>query len=1437
MKRHASMNRVYRLIWNQAMNTWIAVAENAKGRSKGSSRKLIAAALAVSASMAHAAPTGGQLVSGSGSIVQNGAVTTITQSSQNLSVNWQGFNIAPTETVNFVQPSATALAVNRIFDTNGTQILGHLNANGQIYLINPNGILFGKSAQVNVGGLVSSTLDNVSSGNGMVSFSGNGTGSVVNLGTIHATGYVAFIGNKVSNQGTITAPMGSVGLGAGSAVTLTFEGSLMHIRVDQSTLDNLAENGGLIKADGGMVILTAGAKDALLASAVNNTGVIEAQTVENHAGTITLLGGMTAGTTNVGGTLDASAPNGGNGGFIETSAHDVQIASNARVTTASASGLSGNWLIDPVDFTIAASGGDMTGATLSSSLNLGSVTIQSSSGASGTAGNINVNDTVSWSAHTLTLNAQNNININNVMNASGTAGLALEYGQASPSGGTSTYNINAPVNLLSGASFSTKLGTGGTLLPYTVINDVNALQSINTNTKLSGDYVLGSDISNINNSGHIIIPNFAPIGSGKGVSPFSGIFDGLGHTISKLSILQPKYTLYAAGLFGNASSSAIIRDVGLISASVTGNNNVGVLAGSNLGTITNSYTQGGSVKGNGNVGGLAGSNGGTISNSYAQGGSVTASGSNAGGLAGSNSAADLNAITHYGTINNSYADMTSVTGSSAVGALVGYNPTGTVSNHATVSNSFYNSGLSLAGIGSGTTTGATGLDATGMMTQSNFAGFDFSSTWVIYGGYTAPLLSAFMTPLTVTANDAAKTYDRVAYTNGNGVSYSLPSPLALSLSGTSTYGGTSQGAINAGTYSITTAGLYSNQQGYNISYANGTLNIAQRVLTGSIAAGSSVYGSALNPGVATLSNVVAGDQVSAGAVTVNTTGHTSTSGHLNAGSYNGIESVGSTLSGADAANYTFAGATGNYTVSPLALTGSITTGSSVYGSALNPGVATLSNVVAGDQVSAGAVTVNTTGHTSTSGHLNAGSYTGIESVSSLSGADAANYTFAGATGNYTVSQLALTGSIATGNSVYGSSLTPGAATLNNVVAGDQVSAGAVTVNTAGHTSTSGHLNAGSYNGIETVSSLSGADAANYTSANVTGNYTVSQLEVIVAATGANKVYDGNVNDAATLSSTGIISGDTVNLADTSATFANKNVGNGKTVTVSGISASGTDAANYTVNTTATTTANITPAALTLGGITASNKVYDGTTAATLNTAGITFSGLVSGDSVSLGGAGIGTFADKNVGTGKTVTVSGYTLGGADAGNYTAAQPSGLTANITPATLTYTATPAVFTVGQTPSGLSGSAMGFVSTDNLVNSTTGTLAWNTPATASSPQGHYSIDGTGLNATNYNFAQAIGNATALTLNAAPITTPPETPPTPTPTTTTNPDTLAALLNNHPAPLGLSPTITVLSSSSTGAGGEPTPVVIVKKKVTMDGVGPTLYIVDGGLRLPDAN
>ena len=380
---------------------------------------LAVAILFASAGGAYALPVGGAVSAGSATIGSGGGTTTITQASQNAAINWQSFNIGTGETVNFVQPNASATALNRVLGADPSSILGSLNANGKVFLVNPNGIVFGQGASVNVGGLVGSTrgISDSDFMAGHYNFEGDGAGSVVNHGSINAKGgSVALLGANVSNQGVIQAQMGSVALAAGNAFTLDVAGDgLLNVAVNKGAVDALVQNGGLIQADGGRVLMTAQSANSLLPSSVNNTGVVRAQTLENHNGTIMLMGDMQSGTVNVAGTLDASAPNGGNGGFIETSAAHVKVASGtgAQVTTLAPSGKTGTWLIDPKDYVIStAVGADMSGIDLSTRLTTTNVEISSAQGKAAGDGDIWVRDAVTWTAATtLTLSAERDINV------------------------------------------------------------------------------------------------------------------------------------------------------------------------------------------------------------------------------------------------------------------------------------------------------------------------------------------------------------------------------------------------------------------------------------------------------------------------------------------------------------------------------------------------------------------------------------------------------------------------------------------------------------------------------------------------------------------------------------------------------------------------------------------------------------------------------------------------------------------------------------------------------------------------------------------------------------------------------------------------------------------------------------------------------------------
>jgi trimeric autotransporter adhesin len=486
------MNHIYRLCWNRSLARWVVTSELSRRATRGSgprkrSAKLLqTTALAVLASGAYTAwagPTGGQIVTGSGQILQSGSTTTIQQNSQNLSLNWQSFNVGAQETVRFVQPNANSLAVNRIFSASGSEILGHLNANGQVWLINPNGVLFGQQAQVNVGGLVASTLDLVDdpgSSSDTRKFRGDSSASVVNKGNITAApgGYVALMGHQVSNQGVIRAQLGTVALGAGSAQTLTFSGNhLLHLQVDQSALNDLVENGKLIEANGGQVFMTAGAKDSVLASVVNNTGVIQAQTVENHNGTIVLLGGG-AGTANVDGTLDASAPAGGNGGSIETSGATVNINPSATITASAPGGRAGTWLVDPKDLTIDSTAAASIRTSLNNGTNVTEQTTATTASGAGQinnsgSGNITVSSAITWSnpATTLTLDAYNAIDVNAMINGSGqvvmTAGGNITLGAASPVLGQAGVTLKTTANFINNAGAGAiSVGSGARWLVY-----------------------------------------------------------------------------------------------------------------------------------------------------------------------------------------------------------------------------------------------------------------------------------------------------------------------------------------------------------------------------------------------------------------------------------------------------------------------------------------------------------------------------------------------------------------------------------------------------------------------------------------------------------------------------------------------------------------------------------------------------------------------------------------------------------------------------------------------------------------------------------------------------------------------------------------------------------------------------------------------------------
>ena len=161
-----------------------------------------------------ALPGGAQVSAGQASILKNGASMVIQQGTDRASINWQSFNVGKDAQVQFQQPSAASITLNRVMSSEPSQIFGRITANGQVILTNPAGVYFGKDARVDVGGLVATTQSisdaDFMAGKHRYERSGS-TGSVVNEGELKAAlgGYIALLAPEVRNQGAIIARMGT----------------------------------------------------------------------------------------------------------------------------------------------------------------------------------------------------------------------------------------------------------------------------------------------------------------------------------------------------------------------------------------------------------------------------------------------------------------------------------------------------------------------------------------------------------------------------------------------------------------------------------------------------------------------------------------------------------------------------------------------------------------------------------------------------------------------------------------------------------------------------------------------------------------------------------------------------------------------------------------------------------------------------------------------------------------------------------------------------------------------------------------------------------------------------------------------------------------------------------------------------------------------------
>lgn len=282
--------------------------------------------------LALAGPTGADVVAGQVAISSPDAHGTVVDQASNAAIiHWQQFSLGGQDYVIFNQPSASAAVLNRVVGGLPSEILGSIQSNGRVFLINPQGVMFGAGSRIDVGSLVASTLDIADTDflSGRYAFAGASGAAVANHGTITGSpgGFVVLQGDAVTNTGLVQAMLGDVVLAAGSATTLTLDGEgLVSFAVDQAALSDRAgvENLGEIVAQGGAVLMTARVAQDLVHAAINQQGRVSAQSIQEQDGVIVLS--AQGGDIVQGGTLDVS------GAAPGADAGDIRVLADGDVT-------------------------------------------------------------------------------------------------------------------------------------------------------------------------------------------------------------------------------------------------------------------------------------------------------------------------------------------------------------------------------------------------------------------------------------------------------------------------------------------------------------------------------------------------------------------------------------------------------------------------------------------------------------------------------------------------------------------------------------------------------------------------------------------------------------------------------------------------------------------------------------------------------------------------------------------------------------------------------------------------------------------------------------------------------------------------------------------------------------------------------------------------
>ena len=686
------------------------------------------ALLAVGSLFLEANPTGGVVPQDGGSATiagQGSPVVTVNQASNTVIINWQTFSIGSGELTKFIQPSSTSAALNRVLGGQTSFINGTLSANGQVYLINGNGIVVGPGGIITTAGFTASTRDIADADfmSGKLHFTGGNDAGVVNLGTIDALGGdVVLLGKTVDNKGTIDAT-GTAGLVAGDDVLLAQEnadGSTITVNpvsapsapagkrkvgvkntgtITASTAELKAANGniyalaiqneGLVRAttitqQGGHIYLTADS------GSIVNSGTLDASATaaKGHGGTILVK--STAGKVVHSGKLLARGGVGGTGGSADISG--AQLVFTGTVDFTAPGGTTGDLLLDPGTLDVITGGGGSvttpTGMPPSSQNNSTGSTIDPT-----------VVDAALNSAN-LTLNADTNITVTNAISWDSANTLVI-----STNTGGSTVKINAPIS-------DTYSGAGGVIFYLAAPTD--AISTSEAGTINVANFILqrgawtqlvnvggnGGNIPQVLVNGTLtsVLPAFTATNdfeidngtflradSGNGTTVYYGLEDVYGLQGMK-GFLNSNFTMNGYTIDGSTTSTwnsgSGFAPIGSTDAPYQGsfddgtiNNltidlpdstNVGVIgvAGASA-YLSNVYIENPSITGGTNVGGVVGENEGTLDFCYNFGGGNGVTGNDeVGGIVGLNAA---NATVQYGS------NYGSVNGYVSVGGEVGEN--------------------------------------------------------------------------------------------------------------------------------------------------------------------------------------------------------------------------------------------------------------------------------------------------------------------------------------------------------------------------------------------------------------------------------------------------------------------------------------------------------------------------------------------------------------------------------------------------------------------------------------------------------------------------------------------------------------------------------------------------------------------------------------------